>query len=521
MREASVGLRGFWKEGLLKHLGVISACFWLIWLFLPQAMRAATVLPPTALIVDDLSPQFQRFGPSAHWRAVIVPDSTAYYASGMIWTANTTDVIENYVTWTMPTQTLTSTFAITHEVFVFIPKFNADTQHAEYQIVHSGFTSTKILDQSQYFAEWVSLGKYLFASAGEGMGDGRNLVQLTDATREPYGTQRVGFDAVAFVPEITSTLTDTSTLTRTVFLPTVQHGKVAVASSSSRYVSTIDTQAHYKMGCAAGQNNERGTIVLAFGQPYQVGFGYGTFMYDYVSLISTQQIAEAAKSFIRGYGQCAPDEYSLDLVLGTSNYKGETNALHGAAWAGMINDIHAWLTTSSEAKDWSTRISVSGGSDMEPSWNTAANTRAWVEGYGSLAIRPFYNFGSCDGCPTGNNPSAQPNNGWTLEDIWYVSYGANKARAFPEIYARSGIHARQWQYISLYAALQKGARIEFAGVLTQYQACQDRDPSGCRADGLDNTPQQGWEQMQDVLNADTRTTQVLPTPSDITWLTIR
>ena len=102
-----------------------------------------------------------------------------------------------------------------------------------------------------------------------------------------------------------------------------------------------------------------------------------------------------------------------------------------------------------------------------------------------------------------------------------MSYGANKARAFPEIYARSGIHARQWQYISLYAALQKGARIEFAGVLTQYQACQDRDPSGCRADGLDNTPQQGWEQMQDVLNADTRTTQVLPTPSDITWLTIR
>ena len=73
-------------KGLLRLLGFITACFWLLW---PQAMHAATVLPPTALIVDDLSPQFQRFGPSAHWRAVIVPDSTAYYASGMIWTANT------------------------------------------------------------------------------------------------------------------------------------------------------------------------------------------------------------------------------------------------------------------------------------------------------------------------------------------------------------------------------------------------------------------------------------------------
>ena len=486
-----------------------------LWLLIPQHVHAAVLLPPTAMIVDDLDPQFQRFGPSAHWRAVLVPGSSEYYADGMIWTANTADTIENYAAWSLPTSTLTSTFAITYEVLVFIPNTNADSHSARYQIQHGGMTDTHILNQSVYFAEWVSLGKYLFASSSST--PTLNLVRLTDATGEPYGTHRVGFDAVAFVPVITQTITDTSNLTQTRYLPLLQNGHVAVNSSYSRYVSVLDPQQQRKLGCASGQNNERGTIVLAFGQPSQVGFGYGTFIYDYLSLASTQQIAEAAKGFIRGYALCSTGESEMNIVVGTSNYKGETNSNHGRAWAGMINDLHTWLSTSAEAKDWSPRISVSGGSDIEPSWNSAANSRAWVDGYATTAIRPMYNFGSCDGCPTANNPSATPNNSWTLEDIWYVSYGARFAQAFPEIYARSGINARQWQYVSLYAATQHGARIQFAGLLTQYQACQDRDPSGCRADGLDNTPQQAWEQLQTTLNADPRTRYDLPAPSDITW----
>ena len=449
---------------------------------------------------------------------MLVPDSTDYYADGMVWTANTIDVTENYAAWHMPTNTLTSTFAITYEVFVFMPRVNANTRSAHYQIVHGGITDTFTVDQSLYFAEWISVGKYLFASSETtDTFPAQNLVRLSDATGEAYGTHRVGFDAVAFVPESAPPITDTAGLTQTTYLPLLSNGQATLNRSLSRYVSVLNPQRHYNMGCASGQNNERGNIILAFGQPSQVGFGFGTFIYDYLSLASTQQIAEAVKGFVRGYALCSPSEARMNIIVGTSNYKGETNANHGQAWAGMINDLHNWLTTANEAKTWAARISISGGNDIEPSWNTTANTRAWVDGYATTAIRPIYNFGSCDGCPTVGNPSAQPNNGWQLEDIWYVSYGARIAQVFPEIYARNGVNARQWQFVSLYAAIKHGVRIQFGGLLTQYQACQDRDSVGCSANGLDNTPQQGWEQLQAALNADIRTKYDLPGPSDISW----
>lgn len=542
----------------------------------------AITLPPNALIVDDLSPNFQRFGPLENWRTVQVPGSSDYYAEGMIWTANTTNAVENYATWTLPTPiaNLSSTATMTFEVYAFMPRYNADTQQANYIIVTGERSHTKALNQSLYFAEWVSLGQYAMSLSQT------NYVRLDDVTGESYGTHRVGFDAVAFVPiaeiapaptstptpsltpspspspspssmALTTTPTPTppfaptstpsltptlpaitpSPLTHTAFLPMLPNGTPEVRSTFSRYVSTVDPQQHYAMGCAAGRNGERGTAVLAFGQPVQVGFGYGTFIYDFLSEVSTQQIAEAVKGYARGYYACSSPDAHLNLAVGTSNYHGETNANHGKAWAGMINDLHQWLqqpiamsvgrnalrisngvkTGVAQTETLSSRVGIYGANDIEPSWNSAANTRAWVDGYGSTAIRPFLNFGSCDGCPTAGNPSAQPNNGWTLEDVWYVSYGASQALPFPEIYAQSGVNARQWQYVSLYAYTRHGARLDFAGLLTQYQACQDRDPIGCATYGLDLAPKQGWAQFQEILNRDARTAQVLPMPSDITW----
>jgi len=551
----------------------------------PRLAHAMT-LPPNAVIVDDLSPHFQRFGPPENWRTVVVPGSSDYYAEGMVWTANTTNAVENYATWTLPPPiaNLTSTAMMTYEVYAFMPRYNADTQQANYIIVAGERRYTYSLNQSFYFAEWVSLGQYAMSLTQT------NSVRLDDVTGESYGTKRVGFDAVAFVPiaevlpaptstpsstptstqppttttttptaPVTTTLTPTptqsptstpsvtptspvtipNTLTHTAYLPLLMNGTPEVRGTLSRYVSTVDPQAHYAMGCAAGRTGERGTTVLAFGQPVQVGFGYGTFIYDFVSEVSTQQIAEAVKGYARGYYACSSPDARLNLAVGTSNYHGETNANHGKAWAGMINDLHVWLqqpvamsvgrsalrisnglkTGVAQTETVGSRIAIYGANDIEPSWNSVANTRAWVDGYGSKAVRPFLNFGSCDGCPTVGNPTAQPNNGWTLEDVWYVSYGASQARPFPEIYAQSGVNARQWQYVSLYAYTKHGARMDFAGLLTQYQACQDRDPIGCAANGLDLTPKQGWTLFQEILNRDPRTTQSLPMPSDITWNT--
>jgi hypothetical protein len=276
------------------------------------------------------------------------------------------------------------------------------------------------------------------------------------------------------------------------------------------------------MGCAAGQAGERGTVILAFGQPWVQSGVYGVIYYRRPGypFASTQVIAEATKGFLRGYWECAPSDATLNVAVGTNNYRGatqqaDTSFAHGQAWGQMINQLHTWLQ-SQAPPGVSERVAVYGGNDIEMSWNTPALTRAWVNGYASATPRPFINFGTCDGCPTTGNPTQNPNNGWSVEDVWFVN-SAPAAIPFPEIYLRSGINADQWYRMSLYAAQNKGGPLPFGGLLTQWQACRDRSACG----GLtDNTPQQGWQQLQDALNADLRTAMPLPLPSDITWQNI-
>jgi hypothetical protein len=485
--------------------------------------RAAQTLPPHAIIVDDdattNTPSFSRGGPAAYWRTATITGS-AYYSGSMVWTFNNTRLVENFATWRLP---LSATVPMRYEVLAFVPAYNATTTSAQYQIAHAGLTETRSLNQNAYLAEWVSLGTYSFTEHST------SYVLLTDATGELSATKQVGFDALAFVPTDPPIepnpppVTNPITYTHSLFLPIAMNGNTALITSfitsTSRYVSTINPQAHYSMGCESGRNRESGTIILDFGQPQPVGFGYGTLIFDYSTLASTSQIAEASKSFLSGFADCAPEAATLSLAIGTSNFRGATNFDHGAAWARMVNGLSTWLDNSPlfAGEESGERFAFLGANDIEPSWNTLTATRNWVQGYASAALHPYLNYGSCDGCPSAQFPTWTPNNGWSLDDIWFVSQGALIARPFPEIYAANGIHARQWQWASLYAQQQKGERMDFAGVLTQWQACQQTAPVQCKDDGLDNTPQQGWQLLQEALNRDARTAQPLPPPSDISW----
>jgi hypothetical protein len=487
-----------------------------LWLMFANEARAAQTLPPNALIVDDdvesTNPNFLRGGPAEYWRNASIT-GTAYYSGSMAWTLNNSSTVENYAYWHLP---LSATVPLSYEVFAFIPAYNATTTSAKYQIAHAGLTETRSVNQNAYVAEWVSLGTYSFTMPSTA--HNTSYVLLTDATSEPSTTQQVGFDAMAFVP-ITTTTSEPGppfiTYTHNLFLPVLMNNADALMTSTSRYVSTLNPQAHYSMGCESGRAGESGTIILDFGQPQQVGFGYGTLIFDYTTLASTAQIAEAAKSFLRGFADCAPSYATLTLAIGTSNFKGATTFEHGKAWAQMVNGLQ-----SSISPTLTSRFAFLGANDIEPSWNTITDTRNWVQGYASAALRPYLNYGSCDGCPSAPFPTWTPNNGWSLDDIWFVSQGALIARPFPEIYATNGIHARQWQWVSLYAQQQKGAHMDFVGALTQWQACQATAPVQCQDDGLDNTPQQGWRLLQAALNSDPRTAQVLPPPSDIAWRSV-
>jgi hypothetical protein len=468
-------------------------------------------LLPNAIIIDDGDANFQLFGPPTGWRtATSTPND--YYTGDVTWTTNisATEASENYARWTLP---VSATLPMTYEVMAFVPRYNSTTQLARYVIHRNGITQTRTLNQNAYYAEWVSLGTYPFVT-------GTNYVELGDATGEAQYSKRIGFDAIAFVPQLPqSPITPSLPFTpvAALGLPLIIGGSrlETISATTSRYIQTIDPQRHYRMGCAAGQRGENGVAVLAFGQPWAVDLGYGALIFGALFPATLAQVSDAAKGFIRGYAECAPanSAIKLDLGLGVNNYKGETNNGHGRAWAGMVNGVDAWLQTS-QHKD---RVRVFGAADMEPSWNTVTNTRAWVDGYVAVAMRPLINFGSCDGCPTGLNPNQQPNNGWTVEDIWYISAGAKDTLALPEIYLRSGIHADQWYRISLHGATQHNKKIAYAGVLTQYAACQDTDPTNCALNGTDNTPTQGLQQLNNAINADARTAFSVTRASDITW----
>lgn len=468
--------------------------------------RAATQLPPNAIIVDDGDAGFQRFGNESYWRVSTDTSSFNYYNGDVTWTSNYSLTIENYARWSLP---LTATLPMTYEVFAFIPRYNSSTNNAVYTISHGGLTTSKAISQSAYYAEWVSLGTHVFND------NGANYVMLTDATGEPDNSRRIGFDAVAFVPPAQVVVTPPPfTATASINLPIIIGGVGSVNPSdpappttTSRYISTIDPERHYNMGCETGRRGEQGMLVLTFGQPWTAGLGYGALIFNAFTPATMTQVADAAKGFLRGFADCSTTQ-TLQVGLGINNYKGETNANHGRAWGQMVSSVHDWLSSQSFAN----RLSIAGAIDAEPSWNTASATRAWVDGFVGATSRPLINFGSCDGCPTALNPLQQPNNGWTVEDVWYISAGANNTLALPEIYLTGGIHADQWYRISLHGYIAHNRRIDFAGTLTQYAACQER---GCA--GTDNTPAQGWSQLHRAVNLDIRTATEVPHSSDITW----
>src|SRR5205085_10362454 len=107
------------------------------------------------------------------------------------------------------------------------------------------------------------------------------------------------------------------------------------------------------------------------------------------------------------------------------------------------------------------------------------------------------------------------NNGWRQSDVVYVAWDVAPGLPLPEIYTTNGSLANQWHSLDLYSYLHPGgfSRMNIQGSLTQYGACQT---NGCIG-GTNNTPSQGWTQLWNALNADSRTVQTPSYSSDITW----
>jgi hypothetical protein len=347
------------------------------------------------------------------------------------------------------------------------------------------------------------------------------------------------------------------------FLPFITRYELPPAPpyATSIYIQNPTTSEFYNLGCAQGLRDQNlpgqqdNLVVLAFGRMWKVGNEYYLRTYSNPDTglptnLTFAQVENLAREYLRGYLSCSDGVSLLALGIGSNNYNDmnidddkdkfspnqnllrQTAYAFGQRFADTTYNLNEWIRTSGYAS----RLWVMGALDIEWAgresdgrywWNTPYVTRGWVEGFdaNSRGRELYLNYGACVGCPitpsrTWVFTTRQDDNrvvmNWTQSDVYYVSWEAAPALPLPEIYRNDGYLARQWQAVSLFGALYRGGKMTFAGVMTQYQACQQRNTAECAT--LDNTPQEGWEQLYYWLNQDPRTAQqVLRWVTDIRW----
>lgn len=299
----------------------------------------------------------------------------------------------------------------------------------------------------------------------------------------------------------------------------------APPSSLSRFMSTVDTNTLYlegkQLGETAALNMRDDIVVLDFGWPKYVRKTktYGTLLFSGFgagnTFASTTDIANAVKAFAQGYHTAINNNANnsrVVIAIGTNNKKGASSQ-HAQAWASMVEQVKLWAQNQGYSE-----ITIAAASDMEMGWNSPRNTRAWVNSYKSYFLnsgKPFitlYNYGDAAGCP----PYGTCNNGWTQDDVWYISWGSGISSPLPEIYTTNSAQAKEWASLVKYSFTKDPNNpMIIAGVMTQYQACLDQ--GGCS--GTNNTPEQGWTQLWNELNSDSQTAQTFTNPQTLRWAT--
>lgn len=142
--------------------------------------------PPPAgtVIVDDLDAGFVKGGAASSWRT-----EAEGYNGRLLWTHNNDTTRSNY-NWARWYPQLAA--GQRYEVFVYIPDRFTTTAQARYWISHRDGYILRMVNQSAYSNQWVSLGTYTFR------GTANDYVSLADVTYEPYLSRLIAFDAVKF-----------------------------------------------------------------------------------------------------------------------------------------------------------------------------------------------------------------------------------------------------------------------------------------------------------------------------------
>ncbi len=316
-----------------------------------------------------------------------------------------------------------------------------------------------------------------------------------------------------------------------IFLPYIENTYIESGGpplvSTSLYMLSKDPTKLSNEGCALGKRDlslpgmQDSVVVLAFGYPQKSASGvFGTHGYGYPAQSWTiAEIEAAVENFGYAYWNCVNTDFDshLRIAIGTNNYQGDVNPAvnsgHGKEWARLVTRVNDWFVNACP-RSCDGQVDAVGANDIELSWNSAAATTDWLNGYAAEAKYLLYNFGAIEGCPWLAHPTYTCLWG-SLDKVWYVVWGAGVVRPVPEIYLTSGVNAEQWYLMSVYSVKTHHEKIQFIGPMTETQAC--RQEGGCP--GIDNPPANAWWQLFNLLNADWRTAgEALPYATDIKWL---
>lgn len=268
-------------------------------------------------------------------------------------------------------------------------------------------------------------------------------------------------------------------------------------------VSPIDTAVPVIRAAACDQARKvpRGVVVLSFGsQNATTSNGFG-------KSITAAQIIATASAWATGLAECGTGPW--EVAIGTSN-SGSVTAyngyLGGKAWAKIVADTRAVSDP---------RTIVSGAVDLEPGWGPPGQARAWVDGWVDSSPLRLWNFGSADGCPQSVSSDLTCNNGWTIDDVlWVSSHAGANVIAMPQIHTKSGSQARQWARLAARAEQMK-MPLRIAAITVQTAACS-QVRSGCPTTGI--SAWDGWLQLKYALkDIPSVANYKVGAPMDIRW----
>jgi hypothetical protein len=268
--------------------------------------------------------------------------------------------------------------------------------------------------------------------------------------------------------------------------------------STSRYIrnirgaSSTDLTTMRNEGVADAKANPSGhgyVILLDIGGQDQ--YDGGVVLSATTRFVSYANLVKDIQSYVDGYHAGQKPSAPVTIAIGTNNDM-DVTAAAGKAWADQVVDpIVAY------AKKY-TGITIAGANDIEPGFRASySQTKSWLGGYLAATTAPFIFNGSADGCSwTATNRGC--NNGWSMSGLYYLAAGAAPIRMLnlPQVYNYT--MADQWKYISLTGVAQGKPRINFAGVLTEWTACDQAGSCGSI------TGHSAWSKMWSNLQSDSR-----------------